>query len=242
MRPIVALSLPITLSYPGKPVACSEITPKPTEWWLRPVMSAARVGEQSAVEWKLVYRRPLFAIRSSAGVGITPPNVLGTPYPASSVMIRSTFGAPFGGTMRAGQYGSEPFVVRSILPPNFCGGGGSCSPLIDIVAAGEPGGGLPCWADTVVAAVIPSTVTNPTRRRVFVRSTVSPPDVDRMRHCTTSSGRRSSCQLVPSWRGDHRPIGSVSSGGFPLPLANGSEKRMFSRLNVAFELRSSSAM
>ena len=38
----------------GKPVDCSEMTPKPTEWWLRPVMSAARVGEQRAVEWKLL--------------------------------------------------------------------------------------------------------------------------------------------------------------------------------------------
>jgi hypothetical protein len=40
-------------------------------------------------------------------------------------MIRSTFGAPFGGTMRAGQYGFEFFASCSILPPNFCGGGGS---------------------------------------------------------------------------------------------------------------------
>ena len=32
-----------------------------------------------------------------AGVGITPPKVLGTPNPASSVMISSTFGAPAGG-------------------------------------------------------------------------------------------------------------------------------------------------
>jgi hypothetical protein len=54
MRPIVALSLPIKLLYPGKPVAASETTPKPTEWWLRPVISAARVGEHSDVEWKLV--------------------------------------------------------------------------------------------------------------------------------------------------------------------------------------------
>ena len=36
------------------PVAASETTPKPTEWWLRPVISAARVGEHSEVEWKLV--------------------------------------------------------------------------------------------------------------------------------------------------------------------------------------------
>ena len=42
-------------------------------------------------------------MRSSAGVGITPPNVEGTPKPELSVMIKSTFGAPLGGTMRAGQ-------------------------------------------------------------------------------------------------------------------------------------------
>jgi hypothetical protein len=42
-------------------------------------------------------------MRSSAGVGITPPKVLGTPKPASSVMINNTFGAPLGGAMRAGQ-------------------------------------------------------------------------------------------------------------------------------------------
>jgi hypothetical protein len=34
----------------------------------------------------------------------------------------------------------------------------------------------------------------------------------------------------------------VSSGDFPLPVADWSEKRMFSRLKVAFELWSSSAM
>ena len=44
-------------------------------------------------------------MRSSAGVGITPPNVDGAPKPTSSVMISSTFGAPLGGTMRAGHYG-----------------------------------------------------------------------------------------------------------------------------------------
>ena len=38
----------------GNPVAISPTTPKPAEWWLRPVISAARVGEQSEVEWKLV--------------------------------------------------------------------------------------------------------------------------------------------------------------------------------------------
>jgi hypothetical protein len=30
------------------------MVPKPLEWWLRQVISAARVGEQSAVEWNAV--------------------------------------------------------------------------------------------------------------------------------------------------------------------------------------------
>lgn len=66
-------------------------------------MRAARDGEHSAVELKSVKRRPFAAIRSSVGVGMTPPNVLVTPKPVSSVMISSTFGAPLGGTTRIGQ-------------------------------------------------------------------------------------------------------------------------------------------
>jgi hypothetical protein len=37
-----------------------------------------RVGEQRAVEWNWMYRSPALAIRSSAGVGMTPPKVPGT--------------------------------------------------------------------------------------------------------------------------------------------------------------------
>src|SRR5215470_2239480 len=140
MRPIVALSLPITLSYPGKPVAISEITPKPTEWWLRPVMSAARVGEHSAVEQKLVKRSPLAATRSSVGVGTTPPKVDGALKPTSSVMMSRIFGAPFGGTTRAGQAGLDCNAFSSISPWNRCGGAGRYLPSIVVVAHGDPGG------------------------------------------------------------------------------------------------------
>lgn len=38
------------------------------------------------------------------------------------------------------------------------------------------------------------------------------------------------------------PIGSVRSGVLPLPVSDCSEKRIFRRLKVAFELGSSSAM
>ena len=36
----------------GKPVLKLEIARMPTVWWLRPVSSAARVGEHSGVTWK----------------------------------------------------------------------------------------------------------------------------------------------------------------------------------------------
>ena len=40
--------------YPGAEVAISVMPPMPTEWWLRPVSSAWRVGEHSAVVWNRV--------------------------------------------------------------------------------------------------------------------------------------------------------------------------------------------
>ena len=42
-------------------------------------------------------------MRSSAGVGMTPPKVEGAPKPTSSVMMSRMFGAPLGGTTLAGQ-------------------------------------------------------------------------------------------------------------------------------------------
>ncbi len=67
-------------------------------------------------------------------------------------MMSRTFGAPLGGTTRAGQYGFDCGALRSILPPNLGGGGGSCSPVMVVVALGEPGtpeisgAGGGCWA------------------------------------------------------------------------------------------------
>ena len=54
----------------GKPVLKFETARMPTLWWLRPVSSAARVGEHSGVTWKFVYRRPSAARRSMFGVSI----------------------------------------------------------------------------------------------------------------------------------------------------------------------------
>src|SRR5271167_1374106 len=78
-------------------------------------------------------------MRSIAGVGMTPPNVLETPKPWSSVMISRTFGAPLGGTTRGAHHGVESAALCLITPPNFGGGGGSCFPSRLVVALGEPG-------------------------------------------------------------------------------------------------------
>src|SRR5215510_1636687 len=59
------------------------------------------------------------------------------------------FGAPFGGTTRAGHQGVDCAALRSILPSNFCGGGGSWLPGIVVVALGEPATPVVCWASAV---------------------------------------------------------------------------------------------
>src|SRR5271170_6997621 len=53
-------------------------------------------------------------------------------------MMRSTLGAPLGGTMRGGHHGVESVALSLITPPNFGGGGGSCFPSSEVVALGEP--------------------------------------------------------------------------------------------------------
>ena len=78
---------------PGKAVAVSMIEPVLTVWWFRPVLSALRVGEHSAVVWKLLKRRPPCASRSIVGVWIGPPKVLGPPKPTSSINTITTLGA-----------------------------------------------------------------------------------------------------------------------------------------------------
>jgi hypothetical protein len=61
-------------------------------------------------------------------------------------MIRSTFGAPRGGTTLAGQKGFDWLAWRLISPPNFGGGGGRYLPSIVVVAPGEPGVPVICCA------------------------------------------------------------------------------------------------
>ena len=53
-------------------------------------------------------------------------------------MISSTLGALFGGTMRGGHHGLESDAFCSMTPPNFGSGGGSCFPVIVVVAFGAP--------------------------------------------------------------------------------------------------------
>src|SRR5215510_10679682 len=97
-------------------------------------------------------------MRSSAGVGITPPKVDGAEKPTSSVMISSTFGAPLGGTVIDGQYGLESTALGLISPRNGCGGGGKYLPSMVVVAPGEPGVPVICWALTGTTARIPATM------------------------------------------------------------------------------------
>jgi hypothetical protein len=83
---------------------------------------------------------------SMVGVGITPPKVLGTPKPASSVMISSTLGAPLGGTTRGAHQGVDCRASFLITPPKAGAGGGSCSPLMVVVAPGDPMTPVTCTA------------------------------------------------------------------------------------------------
>ena len=90
-------------------------------------------------------------MRSRAGVGTTPPKVPGAPKPTSSVMMSSTLGAPFGGTMRGAHQAFDSEAFSLITPPNFGSGGGSCFPSMVVVASGEPGTPVVCWAVTGTA-------------------------------------------------------------------------------------------
>src|SRR5271167_5193748 len=85
-------------------------------------------------------------MRSMAGVGMTPPKVPGAPKPTSSVMMRSTLGAPLGGTTRGGHQGFDSDAFSLITPPNSGSGGGSCFPLMVVVALGEPKSPVTCCA------------------------------------------------------------------------------------------------
>src|SRR5262245_8015047 len=150
--------------YPGYPVANSAMLPIPVEWWLRPVRSAARVGEHRAVVWKLLYLSPRRATRSRLGVGIGPPKVLAAPKPVSSVMMSRTFGAPLGAVTAFGKSGLDSLAVRPCTPPNAGSGTGRIGepPACCLSAAGSP------------ANMVPVTSTITVNKVVRVRIVVSP--------------------------------------------------------------------
>ena len=77
---------------------------------------------------------------------MTPPKVLGAPNPWSSVMMSSTLGAPFGGTTRGAHQPCDSEAFSLITPPNLGVGGGTCFPSMVIVAPGDPGVPVICWA------------------------------------------------------------------------------------------------
>jgi hypothetical protein len=85
-------------------------------------------------------------MRSSAGVGITPPKAEGAEKPTSSVMISRMFGAPAGGTICAGQKGFDWAALSLISPLNGGGGGGRYLPSIVVVASGAPDVPVVCCA------------------------------------------------------------------------------------------------
>ena len=93
------------------------------------------------------------------GVGMTPPKVLGTPKPASSVMISSTLGAPAGGTTRGAHQGVDCRALFLITPPNFGSGDGSCLPLMLVVALGDPSVPVICSAVPDAALISATTRT-----------------------------------------------------------------------------------
>src|SRR5215471_16050382 len=102
---------------------------------------------------------------------MTPPNVLGTPKPASSVMISRIFGASFGGTMRGGHQYFDCKASFLITPPHFGSGGGSCFPLIVVVAPGEPGVPvvwISAWRELVAARRMQVWIQPRTSLRVFM--------------------------------------------------------------------------
>src|SRR5450631_1759262 len=107
-------------------------------------------------------------MRSMAGVGITPPNVLGAPKPWSSVMMSNTLGAPFGGTTRGAHQLLESLAFSLIIPPNCGGDGGSCFPLIVVVAPGAPAVPLICWAMAADERPVPHRMLNDSARAILI--------------------------------------------------------------------------
>ncbi len=68
----------------GKPSVNSSMVAIPTVVGLRPVSSAARVGEHRAVVWNWVSRTPASAMRVMFGISTSPPKQSQVAMPVSS--------------------------------------------------------------------------------------------------------------------------------------------------------------
>src|ERR1700730_4225836 len=84
-------------------------------------------------------------------------------------MMRRMLGAPLGGTIRGGQYGVESRALSLITPPNFSGGAGSCSPLMVVVALGEPGVPVISWAGAGRATNIAAAAVSSDGEKVLIK-------------------------------------------------------------------------
>ena len=95
-----------------------DTTPMPTEWWLRPVSRQARLGEHSAVVWKLLNRstdrgQPVDVRR----VDVRPVAAeVGEPHVVEH--DEHDVGAPRRGIIGAGHHGVDSPTVRPITPWN----------------------------------------------------------------------------------------------------------------------------
>src|SRR5438034_11717656 len=107
-------------------------------------------------------------MRSIVGVGMTPPNVLGTPKPESSVIMRRMLGACLGGTTRGAHHGFDWRASFLITPPNFGSGAGSCFPLIVVVAPGDPGVPVVCTCAIAEGAAAMTAATSVPLKKICV--------------------------------------------------------------------------
>src|SRR5664279_2433834 len=157
-------------------------------------------------------------MRSRFGDGSTPPKVLDTPKPVSSVMINRTFGAPLGGTTRGAHQGVDWAAFRSILPSNLSGSGGSCFPLMGAVAHGEPAGQFACCAAAGMIPIASKALASATslRRRLMNDIGVNRMGVSflalsrRLQSLGQASERRVGCAGAP--------LSDTTSFKFPLRL------------------------
>ena len=88
--------------------------------------------------------------------------------------MRSTLGAPLGGTTSGGQQGLDSWALMLIVPPNFGGGAGRVFPSIVVVASGEHGVAVVCWAAAELAAATRATA-NIAHERTFRFGFISAP-------------------------------------------------------------------